>query len=104
MTARTELPGAGKASRCEVTIYHRPKPLRFVWHHIVPEAYGGKTEPGNLVQTCDNDHYSVHRIMWLLANGGIPPGMGSRAQRSLAERGYQAAVAAGTADRIPREG
>lgn len=104
MTARTELPGVGKATHCEVAGYHRPRPLRYVFHHILPEACGGKSEPDNLVQTCDTEHYAIHRLLWLLANGGIPRGTGgTRKQRALAERGYQAAVAAGTTGKIPKE-
>jgi HNH endonuclease len=98
------LPGVPKASRCEIARYHRPAPLRFIWHHVLPQACGGKTEPSNLAQLCDNDHYAVHLLMWHLAHGGIPPAVkGTRAQRALAQRGYDAAVAAGTQDQIPKE-
>lgn len=104
MGAQVELPGVGKAATCEAAAYHRPKPLRFVWHHVLPEACGGKTERNNLVALCDSCHYSAHMLLWLLANGGIPPGTGgTRKQYALAMRGYRAATAAGTTGKIPKE-
>jgi HNH endonuclease len=104
MAGAVDLPGAGRATSCQLARYHRPLPLRYVWHHILPEACGGRTEPGNLAQVCDSCHYSVHMLLWWLANGGIPAGItGSRAQLLLARRGYTLAQAAGTADRIPKE-
>jgi len=42
--------------------------------------------------------------MWYAANGGIPAGVkGTRTQRDLAMRGYNLALAAGTAGKIPKE-
>ena len=104
MTAAEFLPGIGKAASCQLAIIHQPKPLRFVWHHVLPETCGGLTQTGNLASVCDNDHYAVHVLMWYLANGGIPLGVkGTRKQLALARLGYEQAVAAGTAGRIPKE-
>lgn len=103
MSAVTTLPGAGKATRCELARYHRPVPLRFVWHHILPEACGGLTQTGNLAQVCDSCHYSVHILMWQLAHPGGSTLKGTRAQAALARQGYDQAVAAGTAAKIPKE-
>jgi hypothetical protein len=76
-----------------------------VWHHILPQACGGRTTAANLVSLCDNCHYAVHIIMWHLANGGIPPDMHPSTKRlALARDGYQQAVAAGTQGKIPKEG
>ena len=102
--AEVELEGIGKATSCQLTRDHRPVPLRFVWHHILPQVCGGKTEAANLASVCDSCHYSVHILMWLMANGGIPADIkGSKAQRALAAQGYSQALAAGTAGKIPKE-
>lgn len=95
----------GKAARCELggllhTAAHRP--LRFVWHHILPQACGGQTSSGNLIALCDNCHYSVHELMWQMAHPPVTA-RGNRKQAALAARGYDAAVTAGTAGKIPRE-
>lgn len=105
--ALTEVPALGiRATRCEVAARHRPTPLRFVLHHVLPQVCGGLTVPGNLAQLCDNDHYAVHALLRYAAthDGQFPGRVGTRTQRDLAARGYQAAVAAGTVDRIPDEG
>lgn len=102
--ALTELPGVGKATRCQLGSTPRAHiPRRFVWHHILPQACGGKTEPGNLAQVCDSCHYAVHDLMWLLAQGQAPAGAYTKAQMALAEQGYSEAVAAGTAGHMPKE-
>lgn len=105
MPGHVELPGAGKATRCEAYGSHRPQPLRFVWHHVLPEACGGKAEPGNLAQVCDSCHYSIHILLWLLARGGLGDGTirGTKGQRAIAQAGYDKAVAAGSAGKIPKE-
>jgi hypothetical protein len=94
----------GKAITCEAAKSHRPEPRRFVWHHVLPQACGGETVPGNLVQLCDTDHYAIHDLMYRLAHNLPIARPWTRAQMALARRGYDAAVAAGTADRMPREG
>jgi len=79
---------------------------RWVWHHILPQACGGKTEPANLISLCDNDHYAVHDLMWWLAQGTAPADLAkpyTRAQLALATRGWREAVAAGTAGKMPKE-
>jgi hypothetical protein len=102
--AATELPGVGKAVRCELSATVGSHPARrFVWHHVLPQACGGLTVPANLAQLCDNDHYAVHDLMWLLAQGGTPAKPYTRAQLALATRGWQEAVAAGTAGKMPKE-
>jgi hypothetical protein len=83
-------------------MYHRPRPLRYVFHHILPQACGGKTEASNLVALCDNCHYAVHVLLWQLAQG-TGSATGTRAQTRLATEGYAEAVAAGTAGDIPKE-
>jgi hypothetical protein len=91
------------ASHCVIAAgRHRPVPARHIWHHILPQVCGGKTERSNLVQLCDNCHYSIHRWMWCLQNGGLPKRVNKR-QLALAQAGYDQAVAAGTADKIPKE-
>jgi len=104
MDAAVTLPGFGPATRCDASKTHSPVPLRFVWHHIQPHEAGGPTTAVNLVQLCDSCHYSVHRLMWHLAQD-LPVGPVPRqAQLVLATRGYTACVAAGTVGSIPNEG
>lgn len=88
---------------CEVSSYHSPVPLRYVWHHIQPEAAGGATEVNNLAGLCDSCHYSIHRLMWNLAHGITNPKV-PRKQLTIATDGYNRCVAAGTVDKIPNEG
>ena len=94
-----------RATGCEIG-FHRPKPLRFVEHHVLPQVCGGKTEPANLAGLCDSCHYTVHALLYQLKLNGstYKLSQGTRKQRALAYRGYTAAVAAGTVDRIPDEG
>ncbi len=114
MRALTTIPGFGRADHCGISASHSPQPLRFVWHHVQPAECGGKTEAGNLVQTCDSCHYTVHRLLWYLrlqAGEAInldelhtlrhPP---RRSQLEVALRGFSACTAAGTVAQIPNEG
>lgn len=105
MEAAEFLEGVGRATSCQLGKQGRTHlALRFVWHHILPQACGGKTEPANLASLCDSCHYSVHILMWYLANGGIPATVtGTKRQLALAASGYEQAVAAGTANKIPKE-
>ena len=98
------LPGIGKAGTCEITADHGPKPRRYVWHHIQPEACGGHTTLTNLAQLCDNCHYSVHILLWQIANGGVTMARPNKAQLSIARIGYDLCVQAGTTALIPKEG
>jgi hypothetical protein len=97
------LPEVGKAASCAAAVYHSPHPLRFVWHHILPEACGGLTQPGNLVSLCDSCHYSVHILLWQLANGGLAVPRPNWVQLRLARQGLVLAEDAGTAGKIPKE-
>ena len=103
------------ATMCVASGTHSPLPLRYVWHHVQPQEAGGQTVPENLVELCDSCHYTVHRMMWvmaLIAQGkpvtgaqrgylAHPP---RKAQYALAGLGYEACVAAGTIAKIPNEG
>ena len=105
MAGLTELPGVGKATHCQLSVQWGPHPARrYVWHHILPQACGGLTTPANLAQLCDSCHYAVHDLMWLMANGTPRPAPPrTAAQLKLAKRGYDEAVAAGTAGKMPKE-
>lgn len=96
----------GHADHCVISNFHRPIPMRFIFHHVLPQVCGGKTVPENLVQLCDNDHYAVHVLLSeLKITGTIKPHTRNNAKRvALAEQGYAAAQAAGTVNRIPDEG
>ncbi len=117
MEVQTNLPGVGPATTCSVSPVsaHVPVPVRFVWHHILPQEAGGQTAISNLVQLCDNCHYSIHRLMYYMRlkfEGKVltadqaallakPP---RQKQLALATQGYNGALAAGTVSKIPNEG
>lgn len=97
-----EVEGLGRALSCAAYHAHRPKPVRYVWHHILPQICGGLTAAPNLVSVCDNCHYGIHAAMYDMAHGRKP--QGTTEQAALAKLGYDAAVTAGTVDKIPNEG
>jgi hypothetical protein len=101
------LPGFGKAIQCNASENHAPKPLRFVWHHILPQEAGGLTEQFNLLECCDSCHYGIHVLLWDLAtHDGLPSAEFLRYRRTgrafYAMQGYLAAVQAGTLSKIPK--
>lgn len=117
MSGLLEVPELGlpKPTTCQASGSHSPVPVRFVWHHIQPQEAGGLTVPENLAHVCDNCHYTIHRIMWVLRcqklgaavpDGWetLPPAPPRRAQAVLAVQGFTACQAAGTVARIPNEG
>jgi hypothetical protein len=101
------LPPVGYATNCVVSSYHSPKPIRYVWHHILPQVCGGKTEATNLVSLCDSCHYAVHALLHDLKVNGrftIALSLRNRKRAAIALSGYNQAVLAGTANLIPNEG
>lgn len=100
--ALTVVDGLGRATTCQAYGAHRPVPLRFVWHHILPQVCGGKTEAANLASVCDSCHYSIHIILWQMANN-VPLSKAAKGQLALAKQGYDLAVSAGTVGKIPKE-
>lgn len=96
------------ASECTGAGSHQPRPLRFIYHHLLVQAAGGQTNTSNLVQLCDLCHYAVHDLLWVLArdNGSAAAWKryGTAEQRSYAQQGYDLAVQAGTVSSIPNEG
>jgi hypothetical protein len=93
-----------RASRCQAgEQLHHHTALRFVWHHILPQVCGGKTEASNLAEVCDNCHYSVHILMYGMVHGAPPPKAATDAQYTLALQGFNLATAAGTQGKIPKE-
>jgi len=102
------LDAVGTASVCAAQKAHRPKPLRHVWHHVLPRTCGGQTIAANLVEVCDNCHYGVHAILFDMAqNNGTAPAfvhLVGTGRYAIALRGYLAALAAGTVNQIPNEG
>ncbi len=103
------------AAKCAASASHTPVPLRYVWHHVQPQEAGGATVPANLVELCDSCHYTVHRILWVMAQIALqktvtdvqrayitrPP---RKAQLVFAQQGYDACKTAGTIGKIPNEG
>ncbi len=106
MRAMLALPDGTKPPGCQVRGRHSPKPLRYVWHHILPRTCGGQTVPSNLANLCDGCHYAVHLLLSELKRTGlIGPRRGNHQDRvALAQRGYDLARAAGTVAAIPNEG
>lgn len=108
MEAAVYLTSVGKATQCVVSPAHNPMPLRFVWHHILPLACGGKSTRDNLVSLCDSCHYAVHALLWdLKIHDGvftIASPMRNRHRAAFAYLGYDAAKAAGTLNQIANEG
>lgn len=98
----TFVEGLGKAITCVAYGAHRPVPLRFVWHHILPQVCGGLTVATNLAALCDSCHYSTHIVLWQMANNA-PLSKCTKGQLALAKQGYDLAVAAGTVSKIPKE-
>ena len=98
--------GIGKAPSCVVSSAHRPSPMRYVWHHILPQVCGGLSRPENLASLCDSCHYAVHALLYQCKmHGDITPDPINNTKRiALARKGYQLAVAAGTVAAIPNEG
>jgi len=110
VTSRVELDavtGTHKPTGCAVSRWHKPKVYRFVLHHVMPQVCGGRTTAENLVGLDDSCHYTIHLILRELSlNGGdlTKITIGNRAQRKLAQQGYDACVLAGTVHKIPNEG
>jgi hypothetical protein len=97
------------ASKCTASGSHDPTPLRFVWHHIQPKEAGGLTVVTNLAEICDSCHYTIHRLMWHLAQNQLAPPVAlgpvpRKAQLALATQGFDKCMAAGTVAQIPNEG
>lgn len=86
------------ATPCALHLYHRPKPLRVVWHHVWPQYLGGPNIKANLRAVCDTGHYNVHDLLdWLVEHGNPATGDcglrgsglgGTRTERNTAIAGY----------------
>lgn len=53
----------GPAYACANTVRHSPAPLIFDLHHILPDSWGGPTNPTNLVTICPTCHHSAHILI-----------------------------------------
>lgn len=88
MTVTASTPAGG----CDLSLWHNPKPIRHVWHHVVPKAWGGSD--GEKVSICDTHHYSVHAAINLLRtfDGDVPKEHRKKFGRkvwALARRGWE---------------
>lgn len=104
-----------RATQCQGSATHSPRPMRFAWHHIQPQAAGGQTATGNVVPLCDSCHMSTHALLWILAQKhqgttltpawqyalDHPP---RRELLKLALTGLNRCILAGTVADIPNEG
>lgn len=80
------------------------RPARTAWHHLWPIGWGGPDldydQPGG-IWTCDNGHYTIHRILdWWRKDKStpgreIPPFVHSRSELKAAHEGYQKWLDAG---------
>jgi hypothetical protein len=100
--------GIGHATHCQLFARHSPQPLRYVWHHILPQACGGLTKTSNLASLCDSCHYAVHALLYDLRkhDGKLVsfPRFENTPRGRLARQGYEQAKTLGTVDKIPAEG
>jgi hypothetical protein len=74
MTEQTpeELAPVGEGCLCVST--HAPRAYVPNKHHILPESWGGKKVPENLIPLCANAHTSVHYLIdQYVRAGGLPP-------------------------------
>lgn len=90
-------------SRCSAATYHSPKPLRYVWHLILPAVCGGTYDPSNMVELCDGCRASVMVLMGQIAAGRVTVDRPNRRQLALARQGFRLAEEAGRTGDIPRE-
>jgi hypothetical protein len=74
---------------------HRPRPLRFVVHHVLPLGMGGLGESDNWVITCDTGHFNIHRLLGDLIRSQTMRTLGTSRERSLAVRAYRQWISAG---------
>ena len=86
------LPG----DQCQVHKGHRPPVHRTAVHHVWPRGMGGPDVPANRVNICGTGHDTIHtNIHALCSHGPDAVLVGTRAERALALRGWQAWVDAG---------
>lgn len=86
------LPG----NQCEVHAYHWPPVLETERHHVWPLGMQGPNVAANIVKVCGTGHATIHINMRALVKTGIAaPLVGTRKERALALRGYQAWIDAG---------
>lgn len=52
-----------KTGACKNAVAHSPGYGRTVWHHILPQMWGGSDDPTNLAELCDNCHYFGHVVL-----------------------------------------
>ena len=55
---------------CLCVAEHRPAPLEYEHHHILPAEHGGPTTPANLVWICPTTHTNTHEILRELIHRG----------------------------------
>lgn len=83
---------------CEIHEYHSPHSHINEHHHIWPLGWGGPDAPTNRIVICATGHNSVHALLDAYRRAGGPPGWDvlqhyGRAERHLADRGWQASLA-----------
>lgn len=82
--------------QCQVHKGHRPAVHRTAVHHIWPLGLGGPNVAANKVNICGTGHDTIHtNIHALCLHGPDVALVGTKVEKSLALRGYQAWIDAG---------
>ncbi len=62
------------AEVCDCVTEHRPTPMVYERHHILPLAWGGPDVPENVVTVCPTTHRGVHELLeWIVDHQTWPP-------------------------------
>lgn len=80
---------------CTVHKTHVPKPLLVELHHVQPLGMGGPDTDDNKVAVCVGGHYSIHTLLADLIRAGKMRRAGTKAERALAQQGFDKWTAAG---------
>lgn len=80
---------------CAVHKTHVPRQLLVELHHVQPLGMGGPDVDANKVAVCVGGHYSIHALLADLIRDGRMRRAGTKTERALAQRGFDAWVAAG---------
>jgi len=61
------------AHPCPCAMTHGPGAYVPARHHILPQSWGGPTEPDNLIYICPNSHTAVHQLLNAYVHAGGEP-------------------------------
>ena len=55
---------------CPCVSRHSPQPAYLQTHHVLPRAWGGRTEPDNMIEICGTTHDATHDFLNALVRAG----------------------------------